>query len=273
MSRSALTAADVAKYGPWALIVGGSEGVGAALARKLAGQGINIVLTARKVEPLQTLAGELEALGVAVRYASTDLSRPDDALAKTRAVTDDIEIGLLLFIAGANELRGDFFDLDPDYYRSVIAINVNAQVEFARHFGVRMRDRGRGGIVLAGSLSNFCGAATLAPYTAAKSFSRIFTESLWVECADFNIDVLHVVVGYTATPAMQRLGLDLSAAQPPEEAADEILGALKNGPMLILGGKPNFDRATARAQLVDRGQVIRTSATPKRSEMAHVEVE
>lgn len=257
---------DLAKYGPWALIVGGSEGVGAACARELAKQGFNIVLTARKPGPLQALAEELAETGVQVRYASVDLSLPD-ALDRTRALTDDIEVGLLLYLAGANETRGDFLELDPKIYRPVIAINVIGQMEFTHHYGGLMRARDRGGIVLAGSLSNFCGAATLAPYTGAKAFSRIFTESLWAECADTNIDVLHVVVGYTDTPAMRRLGLDTSSAQSPEDAARETLAAIGAGPLLILGGEANLKIATVRSQLADRGQVIRTAATPRRKDI------
>lgn len=260
---------DLNKYGKWALVVGGSEGIGAALARRLARQGFNLVLTARKTAPLEELAGELAELGAEVRIGSVDLSQPD-ALEKTRALTDDIEVGLLLFMAGANEFRGNFLELDPAIYRGVVAINVVAQMEFTRHYGERMKARGRGGIVLTGSLSNFCGAATLAPYTAAKSFSRIFTESLWAECAGTGIEVLHVVVGYTDTPAMRRLGLDTRAAQDPDDAAVEIINAMEDGPLLILGGEKNLELAKKRIQLDDRAGAIRGSATPKREDMAHV---
>ena len=260
---------DLTPYGPWALIVGGSEGVGAACARLLAERGCNLVLIARKPEPLQALAHELAGTGVEIRHASVDLSKPD-ALERTRALTDDIDVGLLLYIAGANDTRGDFLDLDPKVYRSVIAINVLGQVEFTRHYGSLMRARGRGGIVLAGSLSNFLGAATLAAYTAAKAFSRIFAESLWAECADKNIDVLHVVVGYTDTPAMRRLGLDTSSAQSCEDAARQTLAAIRNGPLLFLGGEASIKLATTRSQLADRGALIRTAATPRRENMSHV---
>lgn len=260
---------DVETYGPWALIVGGSEGIGAACARQLAAKGFNIVLTARKVEPLQALAQELSGTGALVRYGSVDLSQPD-ALDRTRALTDDIDVGLLLYIAGANDTRGNFLDLDPKVYRSVIAINVIGQTEFARHYGALMRDRGRGGIVLAGSLSNFLGAATLAAYTASKAFSRIFTEALWAECAEVNIDVLHVVVGYTDTPAMRRLGLDTSSAQSPEDAADEIMASIRKGPLLLLGGEASLKIATLRSQITDRGGLIRTAATPRRENISHV---
>ncbi len=260
---------DVEVYGPWALIVGGSEGVGAACARQLAANGFNLVLVARKLEPLQALVQELAKTGVEVRHASVDLSTPD-ALQRTRALTDDIEVGLLLYIAGANDTRGNFLDLDPRVFRSVIAITVSGQAEFTHHYGRKMRARSRGGIVLAGSLSNFLGAATLATYTAAKAFSRIFTESLWAECAEMNIDMLHVVVGYTDTPAMRRLGLDTSGAQSCEDAACQTLAAIRNGPLLFLGGEASLKLATTRSQLVNRGDVIRTSATPRREDISHV---
>src|SRR5262245_41144483 len=101
-----MVAMDLAKYGPWALITGGSEGVGAALARKLAADGFNLVLVARKPAPLEELATELRAGGAEVRILSADLSQPD-VLDKVRAVTDDIEVGLLIYNAGANNTRGN----------------------------------------------------------------------------------------------------------------------------------------------------------------------
>src|SRR6185312_3038686 len=99
--------------------------------------------------------------------------------------------------------------------------NVIGQSEFARHYGARMRPRGRGGIILAGSMAGYMGAPSLAAYCGAKAFSRIFTEALWAEGQAFGIDVLHLCIGFTATPAMQRLGYDLSAAQAPEAVAQE----------------------------------------------------
>jgi short-subunit dehydrogenase len=259
---------NLQKYGPWALIVGGSEGIGAALAYKLAAEKFNIVLVARKEPPLAELARELRVTGVEVRTASVDLSRPD-ALEKVRALTDDIVIGYLIYVAGANSVRGNIVELDPEVYRSVIAVNVVAPVEFVRHYGARMKDRGHGGIILAGSLSNFIGSATLGPYTASKAFSRIFSESLWAECKPMGIDVLHVVVGFTATPAMQRLGLDTSTAQSPEEVAQQALDNMGNGPLLIAGGQKSLDIAIQRSGLVDRGALITSVATPRRQDIPH----
>ncbi len=262
---------NLEKYGPWALIVGGSEGIGSSFAHKLAAAGLNLVLVARKPEPLEALKVELSGSGVEVRTVSVDLSE-SDALAQVRAVTDDVQIGFLIYNAGANSVRGNILELDPAVYRAVIAITVTGQVEFARHFGALMLERGQGGIILAGSSSNFLGAKTLGPYTAAKAFSRIFTETLWAENQSTGIDVLHMVVSYTDTPAMQRLGLDTSTAQSPDEVAQEALDNMQNGPLLILGGAKALEMAQQRSMLVNRGDLINAIATPRREDIAHSSV-
>jgi len=256
---------DIAKYGPWALIVGGSEGIGASFARKLAAEGFNLALVARKLEPLESLAAELRRTGVEVRVLSVDLSDAA-AIDRVRTITDDVEVGLLIYNAGANKFRGNFVELDPSVYRDVINITVVGQAEFARHYGGLMKERGRGGIILGGSSSNFLGAATLATYTAAKAFSRILSESLWVECEPMGIDVLHMSINYTDTPAMQRLGFDTSTAQSPDEVAQEALDNIANGPILFLGGQKAFDMAVARSQLENRGDLIKSIATPRRED-------
>ena len=257
---------DLAKYGPWVLIVGGSEGVGAAFARKLAAQGFKLVLVARKLAPLQALRDELTASGTEVRIVSVDMSKRD-ALDEVRRVTDDLEVGMLIYVAGANNTRGNFVELDPAIYRSVIAINVTGQSEFARHYGALMRERGRGGIILCGSLSGYMGSASLAAYTGAKAFSRVFTEALWAECEPMGVDVLHLNIGFTATPAMARLGIDLSAATPPETVAQEGLDNLRNGPVWVAGGEGNWERARQRSVVDGRAHALRAFATPRRENM------
>ena len=92
---------DPQYYGPWAVIAGGSEGVGAGFADELSKIGINLVLIARKPGPLEETAAKARANGVEVRTLALDLLVPD-ALDQIKAVTDDVEVGLLIFNAGAN---------------------------------------------------------------------------------------------------------------------------------------------------------------------------
>jgi short-subunit dehydrogenase len=239
---------DLDRYGPWALIVGGSEGVGASFAQKLASHGFKLVLVARKPGPLETLAAELRATGSEVRIVSADLSRPG-VLDTVREVTDDIEVGLLIYNAGANNTRGLFVELPEEVTQSVIAINVLGQANFTRHYGAKMYERRRGGIILAGSIGGYLGSGTLAAYCASKSFSRIFTEALWAESVAFNVDVLHLNIGFTATPAMQRLDMDITHAEPPDNVAQQAL-----------------ERARALSVVDDRADVVRANAIPPREE-------
>jgi short-subunit dehydrogenase len=259
---------DLQKYGPWTLIIGGSEGVGASFARKLAACGFKLVLVARKPAPLKELMDELVSGGTEVRILSVDMSKPD-ALDRVRTVTDDIEVGLLVYNAGANNTRGNFVELEPEVYRSVIGVNVIGQSEFARHFGALMCKRGRGGIILSGSLAGYMGSPSLAAYCGAKAFSRVFTEALWAECKQFGVDVLHLNIGFTATPAMERLNVDLRHAQPPKEVAQEGIDNISNGPIWIAGGQANRDRAAARSQVDGRAEAIGVLATPSRSGMGN----
>lgn len=254
---------DLNRYGPWALIVGGSEGVGAGFARKLAKDGFNLVLTARKTGPLDDLATELRAQGVEVRTVSVDMSKPD-ALDKVRSVTDDVEVGLLVYNAGANSVRGNFVELDPEVFRTVIGVNIIGPSEFSRHYGGLMRKRERGGIITTGSLAGYIGTASLAAYCGSKAFSRIFTEALWAECEKFGVDVLHLNIGYTATPAMERLGYDLSTAQSPDDVAQEGLDNIKNGPVWIVGAQSNRDQARRYAEMDGRAEAIRAISAPPR---------
>ncbi|MDT0551508.1 SDR family NAD(P)-dependent oxidoreductase, partial [Streptomyces lonegramiae] len=92
---------DLAKYGPWAVIAGGSEGVGAEFARQLAVAGFNLVLIARKPGPLTDTADQCRELGVEVRAISVDLLDPQ-SVSRIAEDTTDLEVGLLIYNAGAS---------------------------------------------------------------------------------------------------------------------------------------------------------------------------
>ena len=263
---------DLNKYGPWALLIGGSEGVGAAFARLLAADGFKLVLVARKQGPLAELAAELRAGGAEVRVLSADLSQ-HDVLDQVRTVTDDIAVGLLVYNAGANNTRGRFIELPEAVTQSVIAINVLGQANFARHYGALMAGRGRGGIILGGSLSSYLGSPTLAAYTASKAFSRIFSEALWAECAPLGVDVLHLNIGFTATPAMARLGMPIELAEPPETVAREGLANIANGPVWIVSTPGNVERARLINGVENRAETVLAHAIAPREETAKAAVE
>jgi short-subunit dehydrogenase len=249
---------DPTKYGPWALVVGSSEGVGESFARKLAADGFNLVMTSRRAESLEPLAKELRSFGRDVRTLSLDLTEAD-ALAKVRTATDGLEVGLLVYVAGVVTTHGDFVRQDPDLHRRLVAINVTGQTDFTHHYGAAMCDRGRGGMIIVGSMGSFIGSPNLSVYCGVKAFSRIFCEGLWLECQKHGVDALHMCLGFTATPAMRRIGLDVSMAASPDAVAQEALDNIANGPVLLSGGEPTRARAINYSQVDNRAEVVRAS--------------
>jgi uncharacterized protein len=227
---------DASKYGPWAVIAGGSEGIGACIAMDLARDGINSVLVARKPEPLEQVAAEVRAAtGVEVRTLALDLTAPD-MLDRVRAATDDLDVGLLVYNAGASHRTGPYLDWPLEDVLRVIRLNVEGQAILSHHFGRRMARRGRGGIVLMGSLAGNAGSPSVVAYSGAKAFSQLFSEGFWWEAKQLGVDVLHVIVGQTRTPAMARLGLIYPEDEsvPSQAVADVALANIANGPVVVM---------------------------------------
>lgn len=243
-------------YGRWAVIAGGSEGVGASFARQLADAGVNLVLVARKPEPLEATAAAVRAAGVEVRTLALDLTDPssvDDIV----SATADLEVGLLIFNAGANSYGHEFVDGDLEGFQGVIDLNITAQLALTHHFAAGMRDRGRGGILLVGSMAGYLGAARQSIYGGVKAFGRVFAESLWLELREHGVHVLELVLGVTRTPAMERAGLnfDLPGLQvgEPDDIAREGLEHLDEGPVRVAGGNAE---AAARRNGTDRAKLV-----------------
>jgi short-subunit dehydrogenase len=235
------------KYGPWALIAGGSEGIGASFARKIAQQGVNLVLLARKPQPLEEVAQQIrQTAKVQVRAASIDLSAADLG-DRVRELTADIEVGMVVYNAGAESKMVPFLDRPMDELMRVISVNVTGPTMMLHELAGKMRERRRGAIIVVGSMAGFAGGSRMAVYTAGKAFEQMLTETLWWELKPFGIDVLMLVAGTTKTPAMARMGLNLEGGgQPvmqPDDVAQEGLDNLGNGPTWIAG---EHNRAAAK---------------------------
>jgi short-subunit dehydrogenase len=239
------------QYGPWALIAGGSEGVGESFALKLAARGVNLVLVARKPDPLEALAGRIREVGtVEVRTLAQDLTAPD-MLEKVTAATVGLDIGLLIYNAGSVSHFSPFLDDTLEETMRMVRLGVVAPTLLAHHYGSHMRKRGRGGIILIGSMAGYAGAPDEIVYSAGKAYSRTLAEGLWYELKPFNVHVLGLIMGLTRTPAMDRLGLNMNNPDfPPDESetvADEGFAHLADGPVWNVGGKAEAARFMASA--------------------------
>jgi short-subunit dehydrogenase len=254
------------QYGPWAVIAGGSEGVGASFARKLAAKGINLALVARKPGPLAELAAEIKAgSGVEVRTLSTDLTAPD-MLDRVRSLTDGVEVGMMIYNAGAVTRFSEFLDASLEDALNMVRLNVVGQTSLAHHFGVGMRARRRGGIILVGSMAGYAGGPGEICYSAGKAYSRILAEGLWYELKPHGVHVLGLTLGLTRTPAMARLGMAMDNPQfvpaEPDIVAQEGLDNLADGPIWTAGGS---DEGAKYLSTLPRAQAVEFMAQGAKS--------
>jgi len=222
------------KYGPWALITGASEGTGSAFAHNLAGKGINLILIARRQEPLAELGTAIRAKGVECVTACVDLSTLG-ATQQIVAAAAGREVGLFIANAGADTNGSMFLDNEIANWDQLVNLNVVSTMRNCHHFGRAMRARRRGGIIIVGSGACYGGLNGIAVYSAVKAFDLCFGEALWAELRHHGVDVLNLILGRTDTPAhrllLERNGQPIPAGMAkPEDVAEIGLARLPHGP-------------------------------------------
>jgi hypothetical protein len=224
------------KYGPWALVAGASEGIGAAFAEELAARGLDVILVARREEPLRALAAQIRAAhGVQARTASVDLGAPT-VLDEVRRAVEGLEIGLLVYNAAVS-LIGPFLEQPLADKLRAIDVNCRGPLILTDELGRAMARRGRGGIVLMTSLAGTQGTPYVTTYAATKAFDLVLAEGLWDELREHGVDVLGCRAGATRTPAYERSNpapgpAPLMEARP---VAVQALDALGKAPSMVPG--------------------------------------
>ena len=248
-----------ARYGPWALVAGGSMGMGAEYSRQLAARGVNVVLVAEAAEPLESLARELAAAhAVATIPLVVDLGAPD-VLARLEDATRDLEIGLLVYNAAASTV-GKFLDVSLEKKLAMVEVNCRGPVLLAHHFGAKIAARKRGGIILVSSLAGFQGQAMVGTYAATKAFDLVLGEVLWEELRECGVDVLAFCPGATRTPAFlatkpRSQGKFSAPLGDPAETVAEALDALGKRPTHVAGRSNRLAAFVLHRLLTRRAQI------------------
>src|SRR5262245_40957167 len=225
----------VQSYGAWAIVAGASDGTGAAFAEELASRGLNIVLVARRQRLLEDLAGQLPT---DARVVVMDLSTAG-AAAQLAAATADLDIGMLVYNAGADTDTVPFLDHSIDDLHALLRRNCATVMELCHAVGARLVARGRGGVILVSSGAAWVGGANLAAYGATKAFNLVLAEALWAEWGPQGVDVLALVLGATDTPSIRRVLAQRGGAFPhmaqPLDVVREALDHMNDGPTWAIG--------------------------------------
>ena len=191
------------------LITGASSGIGAEFARQLSEEKARLILVARRVDRLETLAVELrERDGIEVSCISSDLSQPE-AVAELLQQLDDqqLEIDLLINNAGLGQVCTPR-NAPLERMLQIVDVNVRALTELCYRMLPKMLKRGRGGIINVASVVSFQPVTYMATYAASKAFVLSLTESLAEETSGTNVRLMALCPGTTRTEFFDSAGAE-----------------------------------------------------------------
>ncbi len=229
--------------GKWALVTGASAGIGWALAAQLAAGGTNLVLTARRRERLEQLAGQLRGEHrVSVEILAADLARaaaPEEILAFTRG--KGIAVDLLVNNAGFGAY-GEFPKIDLARQLAMVQVNIAAVLHLTHLYLPAMIERRRGDILIVSSTAAFQGVPYISTYAATKAFDLLFAEALAEEVRCYGIRVCALCPGSTATEFHEAAG-EPEHTRRRQETAEKVarvgLQALAAGKSSVVSGLGN----------------------------------
>jgi len=230
---------------PLAVVTGASSGIGYELAKLCARSGFNLVLAAD--ETLAPAAEAFRAFGAAVETVEADLATLEGVHMLVQAVGER-PVDALLANAGHGLGQG-FLDQDFDEVQHVIDTNVTGTVYLIHQIGRRMRARGRGRILITGSVAGYMPGSFHAVYNGTKAFIDSFSYALRNELKDTGVSVTCLMPGVTDTKFFERAGLmDTKAGagdkDDPTDVAKDGFDAMMKGDADVVSGWKNKVQTT-----------------------------
>lgn len=258
--------------GKWVLITGASAGIGVAFAERLAGEGTNLVLTARRRDRLDGLAARLQkAYEIRTEVVTADLVRPE-APQQIYEFTQQkkIEIDLLINNAGFGQY-GELTRVETQRLLDMVQVNCLAVVHLTRLYLADMVVRRRGDVLILASTASFQAVPYISTYAATKAFDLLFAEGLAEEMKPHGIRVCALCPGSTESEFHVVAGQE-KFSNKNQETAEKVartgLEALARGKSYVISGVGNYLGAQSQ-RLVPRRMVTRIAANmfrPEKSE-------
>lgn len=219
------------------LITGASSGIGRECARVFAGNGFDVVLTARSENRLRFVKRKLEQeYGIAAVVIPMDLSEPDAAVTLYKKLKkQNIAVDILINSAGFGDFAG-FLDSDWSRQKNMVDLNVIALIQMTYVFGMEMRKRGHGRILNLSSASALSPGPYMSVYYATKAFVLSFSQAVAKELEGTGVTVTALCPGTVKTGFEKAAGMESShmfAFIRPVSAIDAAKGAYR----AVMGGK------------------------------------
>ncbi len=189
--------------GRTALVTGAGNGLGRAIALRLAAAGARVMLVGRTEETLRAVLAEVEAAGGEGRTARCDTSSPEE-VASLKAELSEESVSILVNNAGVAGPVATLVDIEPDEWDAVFAVNVRGVFLMCRAFLPPMTARGSGDVINLASVSGKRPLARRTPYTASKMAVIGLTVTLAHEVGEWGVCVNSLSPGPVRGPRMER---------------------------------------------------------------------
>ncbi|MGB0521497.1 MAG: SDR family NAD(P)-dependent oxidoreductase [Flammeovirgaceae bacterium] len=227
------------KYGPWAVVTGASSGIGKELAQRLAEAGINVFLTARRVELLEEIANALQSsYQVETQICEADISTPAGVQLLIEH-TNRLSVGLFVAAAGFGT-SGLFLASNLEDELNMLQVNCGALLSLTHHFSQRFAEQKKGGIILLSSMVGFQGVPYAAHYAATKAYVQSLAEGLAEELKRHHVDVLAAAPGPVLSGFAERANMQMGMALKPADIGVPILKALGRKTTVLPGFLTKF---------------------------------
>ena len=249
-----------------ALITGASAGIGTEFARYHARKGGDLVIVARRKEPLEALKTELEAAhGVSVTVIAMDVGTPEQATALYDAIkAQGLEIDILINNAGFGG-HGDFLDRELAKDQAMIDLNIGALVTLSHHVGNEMKTRGKGKMLQVSSTASFAPGPHQAVYFATKAFVTSFSQATDHEMRPHGITSTALCPGlvnteFVAVADLGGTGLANQKGATPASVAKVGYDAMQRGDLIAINETRLQILMTWVIPLLPRRMVLKTLA-------------
>ena len=211
---------------PSVLITGASTGIGATYAERFARRGHDLVLVARDVTRMKTLASRLrQETDVTIDILPADLTQATDLARVETRLRDDAQIGILINNAGT-AIGGTFLDQSVDDMTRLVALNATALIRLSSAIAPRLARAGEGAIVNVGSVVGLAPEFGMTVYGATKAFVLFLSQGLAQELGPKGVYVQAVLPATTRTEIWDHVGADVNAMNNVMEVGDLVDAAL-----------------------------------------------
>jgi NAD(P)-dependent dehydrogenase (short-subunit alcohol dehydrogenase family) len=220
---------------PWkhAIVVGGSSGIGAALAHRLSAAGVEVAIVSRRQDALERLRSEIAAKGGArVIVRAHDVRRRDEAAPLLQSLTRDLGgLDVIFYVAGVMPRVGpDEYDTEKD--AEIMEVNTLGAMAWLNEAAKRFEQTKGGTIVGVSSIAGDRGRRGNPAYCTSKAALTTYLEALRNRLSRHGVRVVTIKPGFVDTE-MTKGAPGLFWLIPPEQAADEIIEAGLGGRMTV----------------------------------------